>query len=104
MNKLRIIKKKSEKNIQLGLCCLNITLKKQKPSVYPSRKIIMRIIERDGIDELKRRVIANLIDLKKMIHWNDENEIRVFRLSSELFPHYTNKKVENYTLDFAEKR
>lgn len=102
-NKLRIIKAKEEKNIQLGLCCLNITLKNQKPSVYPSRKIIMRIIERDGIDELKRRVTANLIDLKKMIHWNDKNEIRVFRLSSELFPHYTNKKVENYSLDFAEK-
>ena len=36
-----------------------------------------------------------------MIEWNDQNGIRVFRLSSELFPHKTNSKVEDYTFDFA---
>jgi len=88
------------KPIQLGLCCLNITMKSDL-GIYPSRKIIQRIIKRDGIDELKRRVTANLQDLVKMIEWNEEHGIRVFRLSSELFPHYTNPKVESYTMEFA---
>lgn len=88
------------KPIQLGLCCLNITMKSDL-GIYPSRKIIQRIIKRDGIDELKRRVTANLQDLVKMIEWNEEHGIRVFRLSSELFPHYTNPKVERYTMEFA---
>ena len=70
------------KPIQLGLCCLNITLKNQKPSIYPSRKIILRIIERDGINELKCRVLKNLEDLLRMVHWNEQNGIKVFRLSS----------------------
>ena len=82
-----------EKPIQLGLCCMNTTLKKQKPPVYASRKIIVRIIDERGIEELKRRVLANLEDLLKMLQWNEENGIRVFRLSSEIFPHKTNPKV-----------
>tara|TARA_B110001450_G_scaffold206461_1_gene196570 strand:+ start:2856 stop:3635 length:780 start_codon:yes stop_codon:yes gene_type:complete len=36
-----------------------------------------------------------------MMDWNENNGIKVFRLSSEIFPHYSNKKAEDYTLDFA---
>ena len=89
------------KPIRLGLCCMNTTLKKLKPPVYASRKIIVRIIDEKGIEELKRRVLANLEDLYKMLEWNEENGIKVFRLSSELFPHKTNPKVPDYTYDFA---
>ena len=38
--------------VQLGLCCMNMTLKEQKPPVYASRKIIVRIIDQKGIEEL----------------------------------------------------
>ena len=41
------------KPIQLGLCCLNLTLKKQEPSIYASRKMMMKTIQRDGIEVLK---------------------------------------------------
>ena len=87
--------------VQLGLCCMNTTLKKQKPPVYAARRIIVRIIDEKGIDELKRRILANLDDLLKMLQWNEENGIRVFRLSSEIFQHKTNPKVADYTYDFA---
>ena len=90
-----------EKPIQLGLCCMNTTLKKQKPPVYAARRIIVRIVEERGIEELKRRILANLEDLLKMIEWNEQNGIRVFRLSSELFQHKTNPKVPDYDFDFA---
>ena len=36
-----------------------------------------------------------------MMDWNEENGIKVFRLSSELFPHKSNTKVESYDFDFA---
>ena len=88
------------KPVQLGLCCMNTTLKKEK-KVYASRKIIVRIIDERGIEELKTRVTKNLEDLLKMIDWNEENGIRVFRLSSEMFPHKTNPKVPDYDYDFA---
>ena len=90
-----------EKPVQLGLCCMNTTLKAER-KVYASRKIIVRIIDEKGIAELKSRVIKNLEDLLEMINWNEENGIRVFRLSSEMFPHKTNPKVPYYSYEFAE--
>ena len=90
-----------EKPVQLGLCCMNVTLKKQKPPVYAARRIIIRIINEKGIEELKRRILANLDDLLTMIQWNEDNGIRVFRLSSEMFQHKTNPRVPDYDYDFA---
>jgi len=89
------------KNIQLGLCCLNTVLRKQKPPVFASRKMIMRTVKEKGIDTLKEKIIQNLKDILTMMDWNEANGIKVFRLSSELFPHKSNPKVEDYTFDFA---
>ena len=89
------------KPIQLGLCCLNTILRAQKPPIFASRKMIIRTIKERGIDTLKLKIIQNLKDILKMMDWNEENGIKVFRLSSELFPHKTNPKVEDYSFDFA---
>ena len=87
--------------IQLGLCCLNLTLRAQKPTVFASRSIILKTLQEKGIDNLKNKIIENLKDVLKMMDWNEENGIKVFRLSSEMFPHYSNPKAEKYSLDFA---
>lgn len=89
------------KPIQLGLCCLNITMREQKPSVFSSRKMIIRTVKEKGINVLKEKIIQNLKDTLKLIEWNEQNGIKVFRLSSELFPHKTNPKVQDYDYDFA---
>ena len=91
------------KSVQLGLCCMNITLRNQFIPTYASRTIIQRKIKELGIDELKSRVTKNLEDLIKMIEWNENNGIKVFRISSDLFPHKTNPDVESYTFDFAKE-
>ena len=44
---------------------------------------------------LKTRIIKNLEDLLYMIDWNESCGIKVFRLSSEMFMHKTNPKVNN---------
>ena len=94
-------KTSSNKPIQLGLCCLNMTLRGQKPTVFTSRKMVVKSIIEQGIDPLKEKIVQNLNDLIKMIEWNEQNGIKVFRLSSELFPHKTNPLVPSYTFDFA---
>ena len=91
----------SNKSIQLGLCCLNTILRAQKPPVFASRKMIIRTVKEKGIDVLKQKILQNLRDVLTMIDWNEENGIKVFRLSSELFPHKSNPKVEDYSFDFA---
>ena len=89
------------KPIQLGLCCLNMTLRAQNPSVFASRKMIIRTIKQKGIICLKMKIIENLTDVLKIMDWNEKNGIKVYRLSSEMFPHKSNPKVEDYTFDFA---
>ena len=90
------------KPVQLGLCCLNTTLRSQNPSIFCSRKMIMRKIEEDGIQSLKLKIIQNLNDLYEMIKWNEQNGIKVLRISSELFPHISNPRVEGYDMEFAD--
>jgi UV DNA damage endonuclease len=63
--------------------------------------MIIRTVEEKGINTLKEKIIQNLKDVLTMMDWNEENGIKVFRLSSELFPHKSNPKVENYDFDFA---
>ena len=89
------------RSIQLGLCCLNTQLREQKPPIFASRKMIIRSVNEKGIDVLKEKIIQNLKDVLTMMDWNEQNGIKVFRLSSELFPHKSNPKVENYDFDFA---
>lgn len=89
--------------IQLGLCCLNTVLREQKPPVFSSRTLILRTLAEKGVDELKSRVIQNLKDTIKLIEWNEANGIKLFRLSSELFPHKSNPKAVDYTFDFAKE-
>tara|TARA_B100000927_G_scaffold42218_1_gene30088 strand:+ start:12924 stop:13877 length:954 start_codon:yes stop_codon:yes gene_type:complete len=90
-----------EKHIQLGLCCLNTELRNQKPPIFQSRKMIIRSVKEKGIEELKKKILQNLKDTIAMIEWNEKNGIRVMRLSSEMFPHKSNPKVEDYSFDFA---
>lgn len=89
------------KPVQLGLCCLNTELRAMKPPIFASRKMIIRTIEEQGIDVLKEKIKQNLRDVLTMMEWNEMNGIKVFRLSSELFPHKSNSKVVDYNFDFA---
>ena len=50
---------------------------------------------------LKAKIIQNLKDVLTMMDWNEANGIKVFRLSSEMFPHKSNPKVVDYDFDFA---
>tara|TARA_B100001093_G_scaffold520120_1_gene612849 strand:- start:1207 stop:2112 length:906 start_codon:yes stop_codon:yes gene_type:complete len=77
-------------------------LRTQTPfPVFASRKMIIRTVKEKGIATLKQKIIQNLKDVLTMMDWNEQNGIKVFRLSSELFPHKSNPKVEDYDFDFA---
>lgn len=87
--------------IQLGLCCINTILRNQSPPVFMSRKMTVKSILEKGIDLLKERILQNLRDVLTIMDWNEQNGIKVLRLSSELFPHKTNPDVPSYSFDFA---
>ena len=89
--------------IQLGLCCLNTTLRAKKPPIFSSRSIQLKTFETKGIEFLKEKIIENLKDTLILMDWNEANGIKVFRLSSELFPHMSNSKAPQYDFEFAKE-
>jgi UV DNA damage endonuclease len=90
------------KDIQLGLCCINTILQERDPKIFSSRKPILSTIKKKGIEYLKELSLQNCKDLETMIHWNAQNGIRVFRISSGLFPHMSNSRLdEEHSMKFA---
>lgn len=106
--------------ISLGLCCLNTVLrnpqkkdgKRQEP-VFTSRTCRISTMREKGISYVKELCFQNLEDLKKMLIWNKENGIHVFRLSSEMFPHISNPEmmvineeegIEYYKMEWAREK
>jgi UV DNA damage endonuclease len=53
-----------------------------------------------GIEYLQELSLQNIADLKKLIQWNEENNIKFMRISSDIFPFATHEKA-GYDIDFA---
>ena len=68
----------------LGYCCINQTLRKK--NVYTGRSLIRRTFT---IEKASQLALQNCIDLLSIVQWNIDNNINVFRISSDLFPRIT---------------
>ena len=84
--------------LRLGLCCLNTQLRKQRPPIFSSRTCSRRTFP---IELAMERALTNCRDLLLMIEWNHQHRIECFRLSSQIFPHYTDPMTARYSMEFA---
>lgn len=71
---------------RLGYPCINNELNTLKERVTTNRTIRQATLEKTGSSKLSELYIQNLKDLKKIIAWNNNNGIKLFRLSSGIFP------------------
>ncbi|KJA27862.1 hypothetical protein HYPSUDRAFT_35030 [Hypholoma sublateritium FD-334 SS-4] len=88
---------------RLGYACLNTVLRNKKPatdSVFCSRTCRLDSLKKNGIEFVKDLGRKNVEDLLTIIQWNEDNNIRFFRLSSEMFP-YASHGTYGYTLDYC---
>jgi UV DNA damage endonuclease len=67
-----------------GYCCINLSLAKDKIST--NRGMVKKTFEERGIAYASELALKNVTDLSKILEWNDDNNIRMFRLSSDIFP------------------
>ena len=72
--------------MNLGYACINMTLSGQKPKVTTNRSMIKKTFTEKGVDYAGELGMLNAADLGRILRWNVENGIKVFRLSSEFFP------------------
>lgn len=81
--------------IRLGLCCINNTLNKQK---VPHRKYCNRTCTRKTftVDKALELALQNVIDLSSILAWNNQYNIKHYRMSSDMFPHFTDSMTAKY--------
>ncbi|ETW77497.1 hypothetical protein HETIRDRAFT_37134 [Heterobasidion irregulare TC 32-1] len=100
-NILPVEAKKTTYKGRLGYACLNTILRETKPEpTFCSRTCRLATIAKNGLDFAKDLGIQNVRDLSKLIQWNEANNIRFMRISSELFPFASHSKY-GYSLDYA---
>ena len=85
--------------INLGLCCINNTLRKD--GIFCSRTMIQRNYTPEKAQTL---ALNNIDDLIPVLNWNNDHNIFSYRMSSNMFPHFTNPSVDPYTLSFAKEK
>ena len=69
--------------MNLGYACINMSLGKK---VTTNRTMIKRTFLEKGLDYVSDCVIQNVADLEKIIDWNEQNGIKMYRLSSDMMP------------------
>ncbi|ORX93779.1 UV-endonuclease UvdE [Basidiobolus meristosporus CBS 931.73] len=87
---------------RLGYACLNTYLRKRKKQepIFCSRTCRIDTIKQKGMDYVKSLGLQNTRDLCSLIEWNEENNIRFMRVSSEMFP-FASHDLYGYSLEYA---
>ena len=85
--------------INIGYVCDNLTLE----NIRTNRNVL--ILNRDKhfiISEAKKLAQQNLEDLIKVLEWNDQNNIKFYRIYSDIFPQIHNHRLLNDPLNYKE--
>ena len=70
--------------MNLGYACINTILSENK--IFTNRTMRLKTFKDKGISYVSELALANVKDLKTIIKWNNEMGIKLFRLSSNIFP------------------
>ena len=83
--------------MNLGYACINTALSANK--IMTNRTMRRKTFEAKGLDYVSDLALANVKDLETIIKWNNEMGIKLFRLSSQIFPwsdEYNVKDLKDY--------
>ena len=75
-------------SLQLGYACINMTLQKEE-KVQCNRGMIKRTFMAKGLPYASELALINVKGLKRVIEWNNANGIKVYRMTSCLFPWFS---------------
>lgn len=79
---------------QVGYCCINLTLGKQK--ITTGRTLRQASFKQDTkLERTSLLALQNAKDLVTILKWNASNNIRVFRIGSNIFPWNSEYQVDD---------
>ena len=79
----------------LGYACINMALSYPKewgdmpkgtPRITTNRSMIRRTFNERGLEYASALALQNCLDLEKIIEWNEQHDIKFYRMSSDIFP------------------
>ena len=79
--------------MNLGYACINTGLSENR--IMTNRTMRRKTFDARGIDYVSELSLANIKDLKTIVQWNNEMGIKLFRLSSQIFPWSDEYNVED---------
>ena len=71
-------------NNRLGYCCINMTL--GELGVTTNRGMVKKTFLERGIKYASELALKNVKDLEEILHWNASKGIKMYRMSSDIFP------------------
>jgi len=77
--------------MNIGYACINLSLGKK---ITTNRTMVKKSFIAKGIDYVSDLVLQNVADLERIIDWNEEMGIKMYRMSSEMFPWATEYEFE----------
>jgi UV DNA damage endonuclease len=77
--------------MNLGYACINLTLADE--GITTNRGMIRKTFLEKGIAYASELALSNVQGLYKILEWNVANDIKVFRVTSELFPWASEYKI-----------
>lgn len=75
----------------IGYACINQELREQ--NIFTNRTLRKATLIDKGHDYLSELIVSNLKDLIHILEWNESNNIRFFRISSEIFPFWSHPEL-----------
>lgn len=79
--------------VNFGYACLNLTLAAEGLST--NKGMVKRTYEQKGIQYASQLALQNVQNLVKVLDWNLEHGISIFRVTSELFPWASQYKIKD---------
>jgi len=71
--------------VRLGYACINMELQETR-GIQCSRSMIRRTFDQKGVSYASQLALQNCRDLVEVVKWNNSHGIKVFRITSCLFP------------------
>jgi UV DNA damage endonuclease len=80
------------RNFNVGYACVNVHLAEQ--GIRASRDIRKDTFAKMSLEEVSKVILSNVRDQKKIVEWNNEHEIKFYRMSSGIFPWMSEYEIE----------
>ena len=81
--------------MNIGYACINMTLGEQTPRITTNRSMVKKTFTQKGISYASELALQNSRDLFEIIKWNVANDIKLFRISSDMLPWASEYNVED---------